>query len=282
MKHKLKNVLIVLFAVTFILCGIQLTWVLIQDRQSEKVNNEAHQIANMPKETVAVEPDPTQQTESLSPSDPAPTESEQPEEPSLDAYATQLSQLNMAGLQEKNPEVIGWIMVPGTHISHPILHTNNNNTYLTTAWDGTYSRAGSIFLETRNQADFNDYNTIIYGHNMRNGAMFADLHLYKDAAFRDENPYVYIAYEGGIRKYEIFSGYEAAVVSDTYRLVFSDLEQQHAALISYVHRSQWESPVIPSPEDPVLTLSTCTGSGYYDDRWVVQAVLVEEWATNHG
>ena len=136
----------------------------------------------------------------------------------------------------------------------------------------------SIFLECRNRRDFSDFNTLIYGHNIRGGLMFGPLKRYAEQAYLDAHRLVYIVTEDAVRRYEVFAAYEAGVTSDTYRLYFKDDERKQAALDDYVAAAAVGTGVTPSPDDRILTLSTCTGTGTYDTRWVVQAVLTGEFS----
>lgn len=74
-----------------------------------------------------------------------------------------------------NPDTVGWIYIPGTVVNYPIVQTDNNETYLKTDFQGEtnwFVSFGSIFLDASNAADFSDQNSIIYGHNMNDGAIF--------------------------------------------------------------------------------------------------------------
>lgn len=73
-----------------------------------------------------------------------------------------------------------------------------------------------------------------------------------------------------------FSSYEAGIRTDTYRLLFTSKEKEQA-LAHYINSSVWETELTPTTEDLILTLSTCTGRGTYESRWVVQAVLEGKW-----
>lgn len=266
MHNKLRNVLLIVLAVAFVTGAVLLVRQEIGNREAEDAIIQAQALATTPLPTV--------------PETTAPLVSEEetvPETEPMDEGALKLSQINIAPLQEVNPDVIGWIYLPGTQISYPLLHGPDNSTYLSTTWRGEKNVAGSIFLETRNRVDLKDFHTIIYGHHMRAGTMFAALMGYKEAAFRESHPHVYIATEFAVRKYTVFSAYEAAVKSDTYRLVFKDDAKKREVLQFYRDSSVWESGIIPTEEDAILTLSTCTGLGDYDYRWVVQAVLTDQW-----
>jgi len=274
MSCKLRRKPFLLLAVVFLVAGSLLVSQLLDARSAAASIDQAQQLANIPPQSVPAAEAPPQATQ-----EPVPevTEQTQPEE-LPDFYAHSLKKLNLTALQETNPDVIGWILLPNTQINYPLLHTSDNSTYLSTAWDGTHNAAGSIFLETRSDPRFSDFNTIIYGHHMRNGSMFAPLMGYKEEAFLSGHEHIYIATTGGIRRYTVFAAYEAPVTSDTYRLYFKNTAQKQTALDFYLDSSHWESPLTPTVSDHILTLSTCTGNGRYETRWVVQAVQTGFWA----
>ncbi len=274
MKGKTRKMLFLLMAVIFICAGGLMLRQLLDARSAAASNDYAQAIANIPPPPGPAAKTPPETTpESL----PEATEPTHPEE-LPDAHARSLQELNLTALQDVNPDVIGWILLPDTDINYPLLHTTDNSTYLHTAWDGTDSVSGSIFLETRSDPNFVDFNTIIYGHHMRNGSMFAPLMGYKDAEFLTDHANIYIATADGVRRYTVFSAYEAPVTSDTYRLYFKNTAQKQTALDFYLDSSHWEPPITPTANDQLLTLSTCTGTGRYETRWVVQAVLSGFWA----
>ena len=91
-------------------------------------------------------------------------------------------------LRQLNPEVVGWLTIPGTAIDYPILHDpESNDTYLTRDIEGNESAAGSIYLDCDNAADFSAYHNVIYGHHMRNGTMFADIMKFRDQEFLENH-----------------------------------------------------------------------------------------------
>ena len=188
-----------------------------------------------------------------------------------------LADLDLDALKEVNQEVLGWIHVPDTELSYPLLQTDNNDTYLNKSWDGKKNSAGSIFLETKNPSDFSAFNTIIYGHRMTNNSMFGTLRHYTTQEYLAEHPYIYIASEEEVRRYEIFSAYEAPVTSPTYWLNIEKEAHITKALEHFIGSSVIQGAVTPTKEDQVITLSTCTGTGTYHSRWVVQAMLVDRW-----
>ena len=99
-------------------------------------------------------------------------------EPEPEAPAVEIP-IDFASLQARNPDVYAWITVPGTQVDYPILQSaSDNGYYLDHTIDGEEKPEGSIFTENYNSKDFEDPNTVIYGHNMKNGSMFRTLHDY--------------------------------------------------------------------------------------------------------
>jgi hypothetical protein len=78
---------------------------------------------------------------------------------------------------------LGWILIPDSPISYPMVQGNNNSYYLKRTWRGNSSVVGAIFLDAQCDDDFSDFNTIIYGHRMNNGSMFAGLAKYKNYSY---------------------------------------------------------------------------------------------------
>ena len=188
-----------------------------------------------------------------------------------------LLELDLSPLQNANADVLGWIHIAGGDVSYPLLRSYDNRDYLYKTWEKKFSNAGSVFLECKNNRNLLDFNTIIYGHHMADGSVFAPMVKYRDPEYLAEHPYIYILTQGDLRRYEIFSAYEAALDSHTYRLHFPDEATRQAALEHYINQSVVQTGVVPGADDFILTLSTCVGNGTYETRWVVQARLTGIW-----
>ena len=203
---------------------------------------------------------------------PGPAEETPPaEQAPLEDAALYLWEADLAALREINPDVTGWISIPGTQVDYPIVQAADNRYYLSRTWQKQKNAAGSIFLEQTASPDFGDFNTIVYGHNMKSGSMFGSLRKYRTQSHYEANPCIYIADDSGIRRYEIFAAFEAEVTGYTYRLDLNTPEKREEFLRYGLARSVLETELSPGPEDRILTLSTCTGGE--DVRWVVQGVL---------
>lgn len=189
------------------------------------------------------------------------------------------NQVDFDELQKINPDVYAWIQIPGTNINYPILQsvTEVDDYYLNTTIDGKDGYPGSIYTEKYNSTSFTDPVTVVYGHNMKEGTMFAELHKYTDKAFFDSNPYIYIYLPDKTLKYQIF----AAVAFDDRYILGSYNFQDKTDFQKYLDelRSSIDGNVNQdvqvSQESKILTLSTCI-SEYPDQRWLVNATLVNE------
>lgn len=256
-----RRLLLGFLAVLFVCGGAVILRQTHQIQVAQKLNEQAQELAVSP----AVIPVQERETK------PVPEPEEQSE------TICTLMDMNLDALRQTNDRVLGWIHIPDSPVDYPLLAVRDNNEYLRRAWDGTPNRAGCIFLECKNNRDFSDFNTLIYGHYMHNATMFGSLHSYREQQYRDTHPVIYVATDEGVRGYEVFAAYEADVISDTYRLLFTDDVKKQTALENYLANSVIESERIPTVKDHILTLSTCVGDGTYDTRWVVQGVLIEEY-----
>jgi len=184
-------------------------------------------------------------------------------------------------LQETvNEDIYAWIYIPDTKIDYPVLqHPEDNYYYLNHNLDGSRGYPGCIYTEDYNTRDFLDPNTVIYGHNMKNGSMFAGLHLFEDSEYFEEHPYVYIYTEDGLYVYEIFAAYESGNEHILYNNDFSDdyafLKYLSDIMNGRTMNGNLKEDVTLTSEDRIITLSTCV-AGKPDRRYLVQGVLLNE------
>ncbi len=191
-----------------------------------------------------------------------------------------LPQIDFDSLLKINDDVIGWIYIEGTDVNYPVLKGSNNYEYLFQSYMKKYLTAGSIFIDYRCDESLEDLHTVIYGHNMKNGAMFGQLDKYKKESYLKEHPYVYIIKkDGSWNKYEIFSAYEADIDGKTYDLPMEDKEdyQQLIDLISEENILEKDIDLLTFGEKgKILTLSTCTEDSSNTSRFVVNCMLIDE------
>lgn len=268
MKANTRKVAMLLTGVIFVgSCGMLIRQ-LFQYQQGGRIYDGAAQLVEMPDltevQSVPAAPLPSEViSEEPSPETEAPT----------DPYADALENMNFAALREVNEDVLGWIMIPDTNLSYPLLQGEDNDYYLNHAWEKSRNAVGSIFVDYRSSADLSDFHTVIYGHRMNNESMFGQLHNYKNAEYWEEHPKLYIADDNGSHTYEIFAMYMADSM-ETYQMDFDNRTEKWEFICYTISRTWVNTGVVPEVTDRIITLSTCTGNGH-DTRWVVHAVLAE-------
>ena len=187
--------------------------------------------------------------------------------------------VDFVALKKKNTDIYGWINVPGTSVDYPILRREDDNAYyLNHTAEKKRSVYGSIYTENYNGADFSDFNTVVYGHNMKNGTMFGTLKKYRDKTFFEQNQYINVYMPGRIIKYQIFAAY----VWDNRHILLSfnfDNESIRTAYLDMIFSMRKMNANINrdlqvTKDDRIITLSTCTGND--EERYLVQGVLVYE------
>lgn len=201
----------------------------------------------------------------------------EPLEP-LPEEASALADADLEAMRAVNGDVVGWIAIPGTEVSYPLLHKGDdidNEYYMHHGWDGQENKAGSILLECENDISLENFNTLIYGHRMENGSMFGSLKHYSSQEYWQEHPSIYVLlYGGGAYRYDIFSAQEALTGTVIYELDYTGREEEFVRFC--LDHSVIDTGVEPDPEDRFLTLVTCTGKDY-TARWAVHAVLAQEY-----
>lgn len=271
-----RTILTVLLALTLAGSLSVLLFKTIEYHEGDKTYAEAEQLVKLP--DLAALPTPVLPTV---PDPSAPfsgdTSVEPPEQKPVyvDPYADALRSMDFTALREVNDDILGWIVVPGTKLSYPLVQAEDNDYYLNRTWRKSRNTVGAIFMDYRSSADLSDFNTLIYGHRMNNKSMFGTLKYYKDLDYWTKHPAVYITDDSGSYRYDIFAAYEADIYAPTYLRQFSDAAAKQAFLEFCLSRSVIDTGVIPTVYDRIATLSTCTGNGH-DTRWVVQAVCKGE------
>lgn len=180
--------------------------------------------------------------------------------------------VDFAGLQGQYPGVVAWIWIDGTNVDYPVMQAEDNDYYLKRLPDGTWNSSGSIFMDCRNSADLSDWHTVIYGHNMRNDSMFAELINYQEQEFFEEHPIVTIETPQEIYEVELFSGYICSPDSDAWQLDFTGSEDFLQWCEMVKGKSCFETSLMPQRHESVITLSTCSYA-FDEARFVVHGIL---------
>ncbi|MBQ6622205.1 MAG: class B sortase [Mogibacterium sp.] len=172
-----------------------------------------------------------------------------------------------------NPDVQGWLYQKDTVINYPVVQGRDNEQYLHTLVDGTWGGGGTLFVDFRNQPDFQDFNSIIYGHHMKDGSMFRCLRGYtKEKNYYSSHKQLELITPNAKYHLLVFSAYITPADSElAYKLFFDSdaekrdyLDQTFAASQITTDLSRDDVDV----SDKIITLSTCAYD-YEEARYVV-------------
>ena len=190
--------------------------------------------------------------------------------------------VNLEDLAAINPDIYAWIYIPDTNVNYPVAQsTEDDNFYLDHDVYKNYSFPGTIYSQACNSISFNDRVTLLYGHNMLNGSMFATLHNFSDKTFFDEHPYFYIYTTERRLTYEVVTAFEYDDRHIMNSFDFSD----DAVFQEWLDQAKTPRSVYYNVRDSVnlsldsklVVLSTCLNYG--DGRYLVQGVLVNDERT---
>ncbi len=187
--------------------------------------------------------------------------------------------LDYSTLKKENKDLVGWIYMPGfeKEINYPVMQAQDNEFYLDKDFYGNSSKAGSIFMDYRNNPADIDRNIILYGHAMFNLSMFGNLMDY----FKQEEEHskitkIYLDLMNMRLEYEVFSTYLEHSSYNYRQVEFSNDSEYLDFLKRIASRSEHNYNIELSPKDKILTLSTCDGNIMYDGRSVIHARLVKQ------
>ncbi len=177
-------------------------------------------------------------------------------------------------LLEQCPDIVGWIYCENTVINYPMVRGQDNDYYLHRFIDGSYNGGGTLFMDFKCNRDFSDPNSIVYGHHMNDGSMFASLKKYQtDPEYYSKHPTFYLNTPGQNYRVDVFAGFVCDADSDTYTIGFPDDNSFRNWLGRMVAQSDFSTDVQVGAEDRIITLSTCSYE-WYDARYVVLGKLV--------
>ena len=167
--------------------------------------------------------------------------------------------IDFKALKEKNSDTIGWLKVNGTNIEYVVVKGTDNSYYLNHNFEKQSNNAGWIFADYRNKLDYTDYNTVIYGHNMKNDSMFGTLEntLKEEWYSNEENRHIVLVTEKGTFTYEVFSVYEEKASDYPIQTGFSNDNEYLNFLNTIKDKSIKDFNVELSAKKGILTLSTC-------------------------
>lgn len=174
-------------------------------------------------------------------------------------------------LSAEHSNFVAWLYIPDTNIDYPIMQSGDNEYYTRRAVDGSYLYAGSLFMDYRCSSDFSDFNSVIYGHNMGNGTMFADIPNYENEEFFMNHSFGWLTTEDEVRLIDFFA---VARTTDTSGLYLADsIFEEWDSQIRNCASIYKEIGI--SEEHNLITLSTCT-SAEGNSRTILVGKIIKE------
>lgn len=242
-KKLILNVLLVICAAVIVYCGVRIYGIYSEYGKGDKVNESMGQFVQV-NETV-------------------------------DGKGQAISNINVdfEALLGVNKDVVGWIYLQDSPIDYAVVQGKDNSYYLDHAVTGEVQSYGAIFVDAYNSPGFADDNTVIYGHRMNNGAMFAELLKYEKQSFYDGHKTMILATPEGNYTLEVFSARKIAAEEENYPLTFGDADSFMAFINEAKNQSLVQAEVEVSAGDRLIMLSTCI-KGDDSRRFVVHAKLV--------
>ena len=256
-KKIVLTIVILIFLFVAVFAGIQVIREYRERKESADVYTDLDKFVDIPEVSVKTEEDVTN-----------PSESGEMQAPNNDPT------IDFDALRSINPDCVGWIHIPDTGISYPVVQGSDNSHYLKHLFNGKWNSGGCIFMDCRISADISDRHSIIYGHHMKDGTMFSGLTKYKKQGYYEEHPTGLLITPNCTYQIEFFAGYVARVDEDAWKIDFQSDEEYEAWIKETVDKSWLTSPLSPAVTDRVLTLSTCSYE-FDNARFVLVGILSE-------
>lgn len=193
-------------------------------------------------------------------------------------------EVDFDSLWENNTDICAWLYIPDSNVNYPVLQKKDSENpyddyYLQHTADGQSGLPASIYIEPCNNCDFTDYNTVVYGHHMKNGTMFGSLHEYLDEGYMKEHQYIYVITPNKEYVYRVFAAIEYDDRHILQSFSFTEPYGREAYLDSLKKNAGkndcFRDDLSVTDSDKLLTLSTCI-KNESEKRLLVEAVLVNE------
>jgi len=188
--------------------------------------------------------------------------------------STVSTSIDFKSLSEINPDIVGWIGYEGLEIDYPLVQSEDNEYYLNHLFTLEQNKLGAIFVDYRNQSDFSDRNTIIYGHNMKDGSMFSSLTNYKEQDYYDANPNLLLVTKDNTYRVDFFAGLIVDGSYESVRIDFTDDEGFIKYIDELMDKSTFTSSISVDSQDRIISLVTCSYE-YNNARYALYGKLVK-------
>ena len=269
MKKALRLILILVCIAAFCYSAYMLLSTAFEYKKAENFYDQTALQYTSPAPPKVVEPEQPEKDalpDHTKPAEQTPSAEEAPPEPQAPIV------IDFDSLLATNSDVVGWIYSEGTVINYPIARGDNNDKYLHHMLDGRYNSSGTLFLDYRCEKDLSSDNSVIYGHNMKNGSMFHSLVDYEKQAYYDEHPAMYLLTPEQDYILHVVAGFVTGADSWVYQFDLSEDGAKEAFLNQCIANSDFKADYTPSAADRIVTLSTCTYD-YSSARYVIIGAL---------
>lgn len=190
--------------------------------------------------------------------------------------AAWMAEIDAAQLTELNGDYAFWLYGPDSRIDYPVVQGTDNSYYLNRLFNGARNACGTLFVDYRNLPNFQDPNTLVYGHHMRDGSMFKSITFYADQAYYEARPYMLIMTPGGRILIQLFAGYTTRDGDSAYEIAISGAESMAEFEAKAREKSDFFGQAEIAPGDRMVTLSTCAYL-FQDARYVLIGRLIPLW-----
>ncbi len=252
-----------------------------QISQAAPANTQSAMEADAPEQNTGTPPQSLEKQGALDSAAMIPQPSPTPTNPPIPASVADVS-IDFSSLKAINPDITAWIVAPGTVIQYPVAHGRDNSYYLTHLYNGKRNANGTIFIDCDNSPNFSDDNTILYGHHMKSGKMFASLEGYKRQSYYDQHPCVYLFTADGAYEVQLFAGIVQDGREGSLIKKFADQKDMESTISKWRSESTFKSETTVLEGDRLVSLATCTYD-YHNARFFVIGKLVKigRWAASN-
>lgn len=183
--------------------------------------------------------------------------------------------IDFEALKKINPDVIGWLYYKDTVIDYPVVKGENNEVYLSMLFDRTWGGCGTLFADCVTEAPFKQFNTIVYGHHMKDGTMFACLKELRNREYCDKHPKLELSTPEGKFDLEIWAFLNEPSDSNIYITNMNDEKGKQSYMELVKELADYTTDVKVTTDDRLVMLSTCAYE-FEDARYIVVCKMVPQ------
>ncbi len=183
--------------------------------------------------------------------------------------------IDFDALRAINPDVVGWLYYEDTPVNYPVVQGTDNDKYLNTMFDGTWGSFGTLFVDCVTEAPFKQFNTIVYGHHMKDGSMLAALSKLKDPSWCGDHPRFELVTPDGKYHLEIWAFLNQPSDSNIYVTNINDSGAQSEYIGLAENLADYVTSVSVAPGDRLVLLSTCAYE--YDEARYIAVCKMVPW-----